>query len=206
MTLQSGRVKIYQSGMFVVVDTSLGIQVKYDCSHIATVVLSNTIKVHGMCGNNNGIKEDDLRTPQGEAVDATTFGWSWRVPDREARCTADCGDACPRCSAEQLLEKNVASRWISIHEYIWSPQNPFYLCRDIVNYTKISAAVSMFDLCSSNDTQKVLCPILEAYAAACQNAQIQIGDWRNSTFCRKQICDFMKLIFYVEKCFLQTNT
>ncbi|KAK1895713.1 Alpha-tectorin, partial [Dissostichus eleginoides] len=183
VTLQFGHVKIYRSGMFVVVDTSLGIQVKYDCSHVATILLSNTMEVYGMCGNNNGIEEDDLRTPQGEPVDATTFGWSWRVPDQEAQCTADCGNACPRCSAEQLLEKNVATRWISMHEYIWSPQNPFYQCREVVNYTKISAAVSMFDLCSSNDTRKTICPVLEAYVAACQNAGIKIGEWRNVTFC-----------------------
>ncbi|KAF1387771.1 hypothetical protein PFLUV_G00083410 [Perca fluviatilis] len=88
----------------------------------------------------------------------------------------------PTCSSEQLLEKNVASQWIAMHEYIWSPQNPFYLCLE-VNYTKISAAVSLFDLCSTDDTQKVLCLVLEAYAAACQNAQIQIGEWRNGTFC-----------------------
>lgn len=185
VTLQFGLMKIYQRGMFVVVDTTLGIQIKYDCSHIATILLSKTTEVHGMCGNNNGIEEDDLRTPQGEAVDASTFGWSWRVPNQEAWCTADCGDACPRCSAEQLQEKNVASEWISLHEYIWSPQNPFYLCREVVDFTKISTALSIFDLCSSNDTQKALCPILEAYAAACQNAQIQIGEWRNSTFCCK---------------------
>ncbi|XP_071062157.1 IgGFc-binding protein [Pseudochaenichthys georgianus] len=183
VTLQFGHVKIYRSGMFVVVDTSLGIQVKYDCSHVATILLSNTMEVYGMCGNNNGIEEDDLRTPQGEPVDATTFGWSWRVPDQEAQCTADCGNACPRCSAEQLLDKNVATRWISMHEYIWSPQNPFYQCREVVNYTKISAAVSMFDLCSSNDTQKTICPVLEAYVAACQNAGIKIGEWRNVSFC-----------------------
>ncbi|XP_059194717.1 IgGFc-binding protein-like isoform X2 [Centropristis striata] len=183
VNLPFGRVKIYQSGMFVVVDTSLGIQIKYDCSHTATVLLSDSTEVNGMCGNNNGIKEDDLRTPQGEAVDATTFGWSWRVPDQEARCTADCGDSCPRCSTQQLLDKNVASQWIAMHEYIWSPQNPFQLCQEVVNYTKISEAVSMFDLCASNDTQKAFCPVLEAYAAACQNAQIQIGEWRNSTFC-----------------------
>ncbi|KAJ4930907.1 hypothetical protein JOQ06_025210, partial [Pogonophryne albipinna] len=183
VTLPFGHVKIYRSGMFVVVDTSLGIQVKYDCSHVATILLSNTMEVYGMCGNNNGIEEDDLRTPQGEPVDATTFGWSWRVPDQEAQCTADCGNACPRCSAEQLLDKNVATRWISMHEYIWSPQNLFYQCREVVNYTKISAAVSMFDLCSSNDTQKTICPVLEAYVAACQNAGIKIGEWRNVSFC-----------------------
>ena len=192
VTLQFGHVKIYRSGMFVVVDTSLGIQVKYDCSHVATILLSNTMEVYGMCGNNNGIEEDDLRTPQGEPVDATTFGWSWRVPDQEAQCTADCGNACPRCSAEQLLEKNVATRWISMHEYIWSPQNPFYQCREVVNYTKISAALSMFDLCFSNDTQKTICPVLEAYVAACQNAGIKIGEWRNVTFCRKHIFLTMK--------------
>lgn len=187
MTLQFGLVKIHQAGMFVIVETSLGIQIKYDKSHIAMISLPVNTEVQGLCGNNNGIEEDDLRTPQGEAVDATTFGWSWRVPDPEALCTADCGDACPHCSTEQLQEKNVAHLWISLHEYIWLPQNPFYLCREVVSYTEISTAVSIFDLCSSNDTQKTICLILEAYAAACQNAQIQIGEWRNITSCRKPI-------------------
>nr|XP_020511172.2 LOW QUALITY PROTEIN: IgGFc-binding protein-like [Labrus bergylta] len=183
LNLQFGSINIAQSGFFVVVDTSLGIQVKYDYSHFATILLPNTTAVNGLCGNNTGIEEGDLRSPQGKAVDATTFGWHWRVPDQEAWCTADCGDACPRCSAEQLQKKNVARQWISLHEYIWSPQNPFYLCKDIVNYTKISTAVSIFDLCSSDDPQKTLCHILEAYAAACQKAQIEVGEWRNGTNC-----------------------
>ncbi|XP_041649020.1 IgGFc-binding protein isoform X2 [Cheilinus undulatus] len=185
VNLQSGLVKIYQSGFFVVLDTSLGVQVKYDCSHIATILLSNTAVVNGLCGNNNGIEDDDFRSPQDEAVDATTFGWSWRVSDQEAWCTADCGDACPRCSAEQLQKKKVAKQWISWYEYIWSPQNLFHLCREVVNYTEISAAVSIFDLCSSDDPQKTLCIVLEAYVAACQNAHIEVGEWRNGTNCSK---------------------
>lgn len=185
VALQFGRVKIHRSDVFVVVDTSIGIQIKYDCANIATVILSNNMKVSGICGNNNGIKEDDFRTPQGETVDAATFGWSWRVSEPETRCTADCGDACPHCSAEHLQERDLAGEWISFHEYLWSPQNPFYLCQGIVNSTIVSATVSMFDLCSNNDTQKALCSILEAYAAACQNYTIHIGRWRNSTFCRK---------------------
>ena len=75
--------------MFVVVDTNLCIQIQYDCSHIATI-LWYTSEAHGMCRNNNGIKENDLRTPQGEAVDANTSGWSLRAPCQEAQCTADC--------------------------------------------------------------------------------------------------------------------
>lgn len=189
MTLQFGLVNIYQSGVFVVVDTSLGIQIKYDYSSVAIIRLFNTTVVQGMCGNNNGFEEDDLRTPQGEAVDATTFGWSWRIPHQEAQCTADCGDACPRCSAKHLKEgNNVARQWISLYEYIWSTRNPFYWCHEVISLATISAALSVFDLCSSNNTQKVFCPILEAYAAACQNSHIQIEEWRNSTFCRKLIC------------------
>lgn len=193
MTLQFGLVNIYQSGVFVVVDTSVDIQIKYDYSYIAIIRLLNTTEVHGMCGNNNGIEEDDLRTPQGEAVDATIFGWSWRIPHQEAPCTADCGDACPHCSAKHLKENDVARQWISVHEYIWSPQNPFYLCHGVISYTAISAALSIFDLCSSNDTQNVFCPILEAYAAACQNSHVQIEEWRNSTFCRKFICSDLSI-------------
>lgn len=190
MTLKFGLVKVYQSGMFVVVNTSLGLQIKYDCSHIATILLSNTVPVNGMCGNNNDIAEDDLRTPQGEVVDATTFGWSWRAPNQEAQCTADCGDACPRCSAKQLQEKEVARLWMALHENIWSPQSPFHLCKEAVNYSEISAAVSIFDLCSSDDPQKTFCLVLEGYAAACQNAQVEVKEWRNSTNCCERFCCF----------------
>uniref|UniRef100_A0A3B4YYT4 VWFD domain-containing protein n=1 Tax=Stegastes partitus TaxID=144197 RepID=A0A3B4YYT4_9TELE len=167
VTLQFGLVRIHQSGVFVVVDTNLGIRVKYDCSHIAAILLSNKTQVHGMCGNNNGIKEDDFRTPQGATVNAAAFGWSWRVSAGEAQCA----------------DRNVANKWISLHEtYLWSPQSPFHPCKEVVNYTKISSTLSIFDLCSSDDTQRALCSMLEA--AACQKAAIQISKWRNSTFCR----------------------
>lgn len=33
VTLQFGIVKIYQSGMFAIVDSLLAIQINYDCSH-----------------------------------------------------------------------------------------------------------------------------------------------------------------------------
>lgn len=185
VTVQLGFVKIYQSGMFAVTDIGLGMQIKYDYHHIATVLLLNTTAVSGLCGNNNGIEDDDLRTPQGDTVDATTFGWSWRVPHLGAQCTADCGDACVHCSAEQLQETNVIDHLISLHRYILSPQSPFYPCHDVVSYARFSSAVNIFDLCSSSDTQRDVCLVLEAYAAACQNALIQIGEWRNSTLCRK---------------------
>lgn len=93
-----------------------------------------------MCGKNNGIKEDDLRTPQGGAVNAATFGWSWRVPDGEAHCTANCEGVCQSCSANQLEDNCVASHWISLRDYLSLQQSPFYLCHEVV-----CSVVNIFD-------------------------------------------------------------
>ena len=55
------------------------------CSHFASILLINTIKVQGMSGNYYGNEKYDLRTLQSEAIDANTYGWSWRIPQQEAR-------------------------------------------------------------------------------------------------------------------------
>ncbi|XP_070690944.1 IgGFc-binding protein [Pempheris klunzingeri] len=111
VTLQSGLVKIYQSGMFVVVDTSLGIQIKYDCSHIATILLSNTTEVSGMCGNNNGIEEDDLRTPQAMSCPlnsqynscGTACPATCEEPFSSRPCTLACMESC-QCDTGFVLD------------------------------------------------------------------------------------------------------
>lgn len=106
--------------MFVVVDTSFAIQMMYDlllfC--LCPPPQYNQSPRYSMCGNNNGTEENYLSTLQGEAIDANSFGWSRRIPQQEARCTADCGDLRPRCTAEQLREKNAAAQWLSLHEYM----------------------------------------------------------------------------------------
>lgn len=113
------------------------------------------------------------------------FGWSWRVPHQEAQSAADCADVCPCCSAEQ--EETIISHWIPLHEYIWSPQYPFNFCHEVISFSKMSAAVSIFALCSSDNAQKPLCLLLEAFAAACQSSHIQTGERETSTFCYKLI-------------------
>lgn len=77
--LQFGLMEIYQGGTFVVADTSLGIQIKYDSSHIAFILLLNTTKVQSLWGNINGNEDDDLKKPEDEAVNATNYGWRWGV-------------------------------------------------------------------------------------------------------------------------------
>lgn len=41
--------------------------------HVAAIMLSNRTVVVGLCGNNNGIKEDDFRSTHREAVNSTTL-------------------------------------------------------------------------------------------------------------------------------------
>lgn len=86
VTLQFGLVKIYQSGMFAVVDSLLAIQMKDDgwMLLMASIFLPNTAQVQGLCGENNVAADNDLRTSEEEAVDAPNLGWSWRVPHQEA--------------------------------------------------------------------------------------------------------------------------
>lgn len=79
------------------------------------------------------------------------------------------------------------------HGYIWCPQYPFNFWHEVICFSKISAAVSIFDLCSSNNAQKALCLLLEAFAAACQSLQIQIGEWRTSTSCCKLIYFYISI-------------
>lgn len=81
--LQFGLMAIYQSGTFVVADTSLGIQIKYDGSHIAFILLLNATKVQSLWGNINGNEDDDLKKPEDEAVNVTMVGggefFSWKA-------------------------------------------------------------------------------------------------------------------------------
>lgn len=51
---------VTQSGMSV--DVSLSIQIKCDCSHIASILLMNTTKVQGLYRINKGFADDDFDT------------------------------------------------------------------------------------------------------------------------------------------------
>lgn len=84
---------ICQNGTFVVADSSLGIQIKYDSLHIAFILLLNATKVQSLWGDINGHEDDDLKKPEDEAVNATNYGWRWRVLQLEGQCAEGCGDA-----------------------------------------------------------------------------------------------------------------
>lgn len=150
VTLQFGLMEIYQSGTFVVADSSLDIQIKYDGSHIAFILLLNATKVQCLWGNINGDEDDDLKKPEDEAVNATNYGWRWRVLQLEGQCAEDCGDA----SSVALL--NSCRRCILSLVGFHFMKYPFNSCRKVIRSSKISAVVNVINLCSCDNVQKIL--------------------------------------------------
>lgn len=133
VTLQFELMEIYQSGTFVVADTSLGIQNKYDGSHIAFILLLNATKVQSLWGNINGNEDDDLKKPEDEDVNATNYGWRWGVLQLEGQCTEDCKNS----SSVALL--NSCRRCILSLVGFHFMKYPFNLCREVIHSSKISA-------------------------------------------------------------------
>lgn len=75
-------VQVLSSGFYTMVMTDFGLRVKFDGNHRVEVTLPSTFgqKVCGMCGNYNGIAEDDFQNPEGAMEpDSTSLGNSWEV-------------------------------------------------------------------------------------------------------------------------------
>lgn len=43
----------------------------------------------------------------------------------------------------------------------------------------------VFDLCELDGAKPILCEAIEAYVNECQDRGVNIGPWRNETFCRE---------------------
>ncbi|KAG5855800.1 hypothetical protein ANANG_G00000440 [Anguilla anguilla] len=82
VVLKQDKLKLFQRGQSVVIETEFGLTVQYDWESYIVVTLSGAFagKVCGMCGNFNGNPNDDFATPSGsQAPNAVDFGRSWKV-------------------------------------------------------------------------------------------------------------------------------
>ena len=46
----------------------------------------------------------------------------------------------------------------------------------------------LFDLCALDGSGPILCEAIEAYVNECQDRGVNVGTWRNDTFCRECLC------------------
>ncbi|KAG7469170.1 hypothetical protein MATL_G00126120 [Megalops atlanticus] len=179
VVIGEGKVRLFQKGWSAIIETDFGLKVQYDWESYVVVTVSGDFagKVCGMCGNFNGNPKDDFATPGGtQAPNAVDFGRSWKVAGlvSSAACRDDCQGQCERCQ-HNLLKKWEGELFCGLLTRI--EEGPFRLCHAVID-PRIYVDNCLYDVCMADGLRHFLCRALEAYADACQNAGIQVFDWR----------------------------
>ncbi|XP_070620019.1 IgGFc-binding protein-like isoform X1 [Erythrolamprus reginae] len=182
--LSEGHLKAYQQGTKVLIKTSFGLVVSYDLVyHVRVTVPSSYRKrMQGLCGNYNGMKEDEFLLPSGKKVtDVAVFGASWKVSVLGAGgpCSDGCsGSNCPICNEE---EKNVFKQR-NYCGILTAPDGPLQGCHNQVD-PSVFFNNCIYDLCQNSGNSQALCQSIQSYVSACQEAKVLIQPWRSPSFC-----------------------
>ncbi|KAJ3585357.1 hypothetical protein NHX12_014078, partial [Muraenolepis orangiensis] len=176
---EGGGAKVVTSGSYTLLDTSFGLQVKFDGVHHLEVVVPGEYfdKVCGMCGNYNSDPADDNLMPDKKpAKDAIELGNSWKSEgDSDQGCQPDTRpDVRPNCTTEE--ERVFQALCTSV---VLSDR--FARCHPLVP-PEAFLENCVYDMCEYDGMQATLCDNVEAYAQACQSAGVTVS-WRNNTFC-----------------------
>ncbi|XP_034029562.1 IgGFc-binding protein-like [Thalassophryne amazonica] len=184
ITLNNDNLMIFQSGRYVVIQTTFGLTVKYDWVHALVVTLSKNYAgmTCGLCGNFNGNPKDDFATPSGpQAGSAVEFGGSWKVPGlmNDDNCRDDCVGGCESCEHDmmKIWEGDTFCGLITL-----VLNGPFSQCHSVID-PQAYLENCKYDICMGGGLQQFLCRALEDYMDACQSAGIEVLDWRNTAKC-----------------------
>ncbi|XP_059389537.1 IgGFc-binding protein [Carassius carassius] len=171
---------VVRSGNIAIVKTNFGLQVTFDWSNVVSVTLpyNYSSAVCGLCGNFNGVIQDDLAMHNGMmAPNASSLGQSWQVAATPGCSSAGClGAGCSTCTA---TERENAQRYCEI---ITNQTGPFRECHAQID-PRSYLEDCIFDTCHFQGHQVVLCDAVAAYASACQSQNLTVHPWRNATFC-----------------------
>ncbi|KAM4694334.1 IgGFc-binding protein-like [Discoglossus pictus] len=171
-------ISIHLHGSYVVVETNFGLEVKFNGDHELFVEVNEKFKgeLCGLCGTYTDNIQDDFLRPDGFlANSANDFGNSWRVPDAGWVCEDDVVDP-PPC--DPVDEKQYEDQC----KIIYLSNGPFKDCHFYI-LPQLYFESCVYDQCATGGNQDQFCNSLEAYAAVCENAGIQLGDWRVDTIC-----------------------
>jgi len=186
IVLKNNKLNMFQSGRSVVIETDFGLTVRYNWDHYLVITVSDNYagKTCGLCGNFNSNPSDDFATPSGsQASGAVAFGSSWKVPGlvKDPQCRDDCAGGCGSCDQNQMKKWGSDSFCGLITR---KGNGPFNKCHAVVEPQAYFESCK-FDLCMGNGLRQFLCKTLEAYTEACQDAGVQVQDWRTMAKCRK---------------------
>lgn len=182
LSLKNGRLLVTQQGRNIVVQTNFGLKVLYNTIYYVEVIVPSAYqrKMCGLCGNNNNNPRDDFKLRSGRWTNnINMFGKSWAV-DKDSKECGGCGRKCPKCpKAKAALYQKPDSCGI-----IKNVNGPFKACHSKVNPAPYLDHC-VFDVCATDGNKDTQCNSVLAYALACQEAGVQIKQWRSDSFCRK---------------------
>ncbi|XP_055002412.1 IgGFc-binding protein [Sorex araneus] len=181
VSLDNGRMRVYQSGRQGIVELDFGLVVTYDwdCQLTVTLPAAFRDKVCGLCGNYNGNPKDDFLTPDlEEASNPVELASSWRLDDGDYLCDDGCENDCPSCTPGQAQHYE-NDRLCGM---LTKKKGPFAACHAVLDPQSFLKDC-VYDLCVMDGDRPSLCRSLSAYAQACLEKGISVGDWRGPANC-----------------------
>ncbi|XP_030069375.1 IgGFc-binding protein isoform X2 [Microcaecilia unicolor] len=180
-SINNGQINIHKEGWNAVVEMDFGTTVTFDWLSSLTLTLPSSYSgaVCGLCGNFNGNNQDDLLLKNGSsAPNLSIFGESWKE-----RHIQGCGnDENPKCPDLDAVEHH--QRGSNTDCGILLDQNgPFRECHsklDPEGYFKDC----VYDSCFYKGQQHIICKVIEAFTAHCQEVNATVHSWRQDNFCR----------------------
>lgn len=183
ISLAEGRLRVYQSGTRAIVELNFGLVVTYDwdCQLALSLPERFQSQVCGLCGNYNNNPDDDFLTYDSELVsDPVEFANSWKLDDEDYLCDDGCQNNCPSCTPGQAQHYE-GNRLCGM---LTQADGPFAACHSALP-PRPFLEECVYDLCVVNGDRASLCRSLSAYAQACQELGISVGNWRPLAHCRE---------------------
>uniref|UniRef100_UPI000D3015B3 IgGFc-binding protein-like n=1 Tax=Maylandia zebra TaxID=106582 RepID=UPI000D3015B3 len=171
-------ISVFKSGKHYTVSMNFGVTVRYDGNSFMDIKVIEDYqnKLCGLCGNYDGDTKDDFRKPDGSlAENANDFGHSWNM---NPECNEKPNTTIPGCNEEEQ-ELYESSGYCGI---LLDKNGPFAVCHPKVNPNNYFRDC-VFDLCELDGAKPILCEAIEAYVNECQDRGVNLGPWRNETFC-----------------------
>lgn len=174
-------ISMFQSGSFITILFSFGLNVQYGYNHYLMVSMPTAFmnKVCGLCGNFNGDPNDDFTMPSStQAPNATVFGQSWKVHNLtwDEGCIDDNrGHECDVQALKQWEGENYCGLLM---------KRPFSQCHSVID-PAIYIQNCLYDVCMADGHKNYLCNALEVYSSVCQRFGIQLTNWREAANCCK---------------------
>ncbi|XP_019212039.1 zonadhesin [Oreochromis niloticus] len=171
-------ISVFKSGKHYTVSMNFGVMVRYDGNTFMDIKVIEDYqnKLCGLCGNYDGDTKDDFRKPDGSLAENTNdFGHSWNM---NPECNKKPNTTIPGCNKEEQ-ELYESSGYCGI---LLDKNGPFAVCHRKVNPNNYFRDC-VFDLCELDGAKPILCEAIEAYVNECQDRGVNLGPWRNETFC-----------------------